>query len=207
VVEALSLLVAVGAAVLAYLSWRAARRANKISGRALQLTALEHSTRAREREARARIELTVLPGANHEFDPHGVIWSQGSTIVTTLELTIVNRGDRAAGRTSIDVWVPRFTSDPFWADGAGGREVAGVPRSTPDPKVRLNDGIGAHTYESARLTRVLDGVPVDQPERLYVRATFPTQDDEAAYPVDVIVRAEHAEDETSARKVVRIRRR
>jgi hypothetical protein len=206
VVEGLSLVVAVGAAALAYLSWRTAQRANEISGRALQVTEAEHAARVQERRARAKLELTVAPGSNHEVDPHGVIWTQASAIVTTLELTILNKGDRAGGRTSVEVWVPRFTGHAFWANGAGGAEVAGLSRAVPDSAVRLNEGSGAPTYEADRLTRELEGIPIDLPTRLYVRTTFPIEGHEVAYPVDVVVRAEHTDDDTRARRIVRIKR-
>lgn len=203
----LSLVVAIAAAALAYLSWRASQSANAISSRALQITEAEHALRERQRQARADLEIKISPGANHDLDQHGTIWTQGSHIVTTIELTVSNTGDRPTGRTSVDVWVPRFTGHAFWAESAGGAEVAGLARAAPDPSVKLNESAGTPLYESDRLTRQLDEIPVDLPARLYLRTTFPTQDGDAAYPVDVVVRAEHADAESKARRTIRIRRR
>lgn len=67
-------------------------------------------------------------------------------------------------------------------------------------------GGAAPLYDSERLSRTLDSVPVALPERLYVRVPFVLQDDESAYPIDVVVRVEGADD-VKTRGVVRLRRR
>jgi hypothetical protein len=152
--------------------------------------------------------VSVEPGPNHELGDDGTIWTTAGTIITTLVVLITNEGDRATGKTLLNVWVPRMPGgEPFWAETAGGRELPELGRGTPDPKVRLNLGGGAPTYESVRLSRTLDRVAVDLPEQVYLRTPFVVQNHQTVYPVDVIVRAEGADDEAKTRAVVRIARR
>ena len=213
--EVAGFFVAVLALVVAWLSWRAAKGANRISGesneiarQALSLSEAEDARREEDRRARARLAVTVEPGPNHELGEDGAIWTSAGTIITTLVITIANSGERPAGTTHVDVWLPRMPlGEPFWAESSGGPELSGVSKATPDPSVRLNLGGGAPLYESVHLSRRLGHVAVEISERIFLRAPFAVEDVENAYPIDVVVRAEGADKEATTRQVLRIKRR
>lgn len=199
---------AAGVSVIA-LAWAiiSGRRANRTAERALAISEAEHRERSRERAVRANLAVSVEPGSNHERDDSGAVWTNGGTIWTSIAITIQNDGDRAAGRTVVNAWIPDAADgDAFWADGPGGAELPDMLGAVRDPAVNLSERAGAPLFPTVRLTRVLDRVSLGPPERLYVRAPLTASGDDS-YPIDVTVEAEDAIDIAKCRKIIRIRRR
>jgi hypothetical protein len=55
----IGLVIALGASMLAYLSWLAAENANELAARALELAEAGHATNAKDRAARALFEVAL----------------------------------------------------------------------------------------------------------------------------------------------------
>jgi hypothetical protein len=184
-----------------------ASESNAISRQALAIAEEERQVQADQRSARAELTVTVAPGGNHELDDLGTVWTNGSTVITTVVITIENRGERSAGRTIVEVWLPQAaTGDAFWASGPGGPELPDVAKSTPDPGVLLSASATAPTFSAHYLSRTLDQIAVGVPERLYVRAPFAV-DVAATYPIDVVVSAEGTVEPAKVRYLLNIKQR
>src|SRR3954447_13967503 len=111
------LIVAIAAAVLAYLSWRASQEANRISGesntlarRALGISEAEHEQRELERKARARLRVDVGV-VDRDPDEQGVIRLGGTSGNLRLRIAVRNDGDRDAGRGKVEATFPLTASD------------------------------------------------------------------------------------------------
>jgi hypothetical protein len=192
-VEWLGLVVAVAAA---YLAWRAnhksdeaskfATEANDIARRALGISESDYEDRRREREARARLVVSASV-VGHEPDEHGVIRLGGSGGYIQLAITIRNEGDRSGGRGNVEVTLPLSMSGASvrWTD-AGGHELSAFSQRAG----RVGD--------VNVITRALEGIARDVPERLWLRVPFAVPDRDGAneYPIRARVAAEGAEGES-----------
>ncbi len=120
VIGIIGLVIALGASVLAYLSWRAAENANELAARALQLAEAEHATIAQDRGARARFEV-ALSIVGQAVADDGTLRVEGSGGQLRLRIVIRNVGDRATGRGRVDVSFSAITNDSYvrWSDPGG----------------------------------------------------------------------------------------
>jgi hypothetical protein len=208
-VEFASIAIALVALFLAY-------RATMISSRALAVSrAARRESLQREpaqpepkREPGAHFSVSVEPGSDHDVDDDGAIWTAGQDFLARLIVTVTNDGERPSGRTEVDVWIPRAeTGDPWWAEEDGSAPTGDVPQAVPDPSVRLSLDSEAPTYETVRLSRVLDRLEIGASERLAMCAHFAVDPGRNAFPVEVAVRGEDAGDEVKHRKAIRVVRR
>jgi hypothetical protein len=183
-VEWIGLALAVGAT---YIAWRANNKsdaANDISRRALAVSEAEHEDRRHERQARAQI---VVSAHVLMFNPNddGVIRLGGSHGTLRTEISIVNAGDRDAGRGNVEVTLPLTISDmgARWTDPSG-RELPEFPQRA------------ARVGDANLLLRPIDGVARNVPERMWftVPVTVPNGGDVNEYPIRIAVAAEGAED-------------
>jgi hypothetical protein len=209
--------VAIAAIVIAVVAVFFAYRATMIASRALAVArAARRDSLQREpaqaepepeREPGPHFSVSVDPGPDHDVDD-GVIWTAGPDFLARLIVTVTNDGERPSGRTEVDVWVPRAeTGDPWWAEQDGSAPMGDVPQAAPDASVRLSLDDQAPTYDSVRLSRVLEHVEIGVSERLAMCAHFELRPGRNAFPVDVVVRGEAAGSEAKHRAVIRIGRR
>jgi hypothetical protein len=210
--------VAIAAIVIAVVALFFAYRATMIATRALAVArAARRDSLQRgpaeaepepEREPGPRFSVSLDPGPDHDVGDDGAIWTAGSDFLARLILTVTNDGERPSGRTEIDVWLPRAQAgDPWWAEADGATPMGDVPQAVPDADVRLRLDDGAPTYETVRLSRVLDRVEIGVSEHLRMCAHFELNAGRNAFPVDVVVGGEDAGDEAKHRAVIRIVRR
>jgi hypothetical protein len=155
-------------------------RASRIAARALAVSEREERRREAHRRARARVAVEArIIGL--DTDERGAIRLGGSHGNLRLEILLLNDGDRDAGRGHIEMTAPSTMSDLSlrWSD-ASGRELPAYPERA----ARIGD---RHV-----LTRKLDGVARDVPERLY--ATLPVAVPDAhgvnEYPIRLRVSVE-----------------
>lgn len=123
----------------------------------MELSEAEHRQRQADREARPALGIQVRP--NSRLDGDGVLGTDATTTYVTLAITVTNEGEKAAGRTQIDVWVPVFVADTtlYWVDPSGVHQTE-WGRGARDPTTRLESGDGRY-FDTHRLTRSLDTVP------------------------------------------------
>ena len=209
---------AIAAIVIAVVALFFAYRATMIASRALAVArAARRDSLQRgpaeaepepEREPGPRFSVAVDPGPDHDVGKDGAIWTAGPDFLARLILTVTNDGERPSGRTEVDVWIPRAEAgDPWWAERDGATPIGDVPQAVPDESVRLSLDDGAPTYETVRLSRVLDRVEIGVSEHLRMCAHFEVKPGRNAFPVDIVVRGEDAGGEAKHRAVIRVVRR
>ena len=101
----------------------------------------------------------------------GVIETQATTQYVNLAIMLDNDGNKAAGSTQVEAWVPSVVSSTTlkWHDSSG--EESRSRSSVPDPAMKLPTGDG-RTFDTQRITRTLDAVPL-MGETLYLRLACP----------------------------------
>lgn len=164
-------------------------RSTGIARRALRISEAEHQQRQRDRQARAKLDVDV-ECVNMEQRADGVLLTEGNNANVRLKITVTNSGDREAGRGVVEVDAPLGISDLGfrWSD-AGGRELPEYPERA------------ARVGDRNVLSRQFDGVGLGVPQEIYV--TMPTSVP-SDFPVEVRVRAEHANEPVTVSFPLRI---
>jgi hypothetical protein len=149
-----SLIAAVVAAALALRAKKAADDTLAIARDEASRSKVEHAEFKRQQEARARFDVTVraLPPADD-----GVFTLQASETNVHIEIGISNqRGDKAAGPTTINVLVPKGTSRLRWSGprGEARPNVTQETLSTPEALVDADGKLSESEYVSRQLGRV-----------------------------------------------------
>lgn len=166
-----------------------------VSARALFIAEREHRERERERRARAKLRLDVEPWATPVPDGDGVYRLDERTgRYVALRLTLINEGDRDAGRTRVEVRAPLATGggDSQWITPACN------PRPSPDDQAGRISSVPLHPRLlplTCVLSRTLAEVAVEVPEELYFRFTTAHAGGNIdAYPIEIRVDAEGADE-------------
>lgn len=177
------------AVVAVGISWKSYQLAKQTNAR----SAAEHARLEAARAARA--QLAVALGLGRELDSSGDIRSDGSSFTLRATLRISNTGGRSAGRTNVEVFMPRILSNTGsgWVDD-GGLPLDGRPFSTQSTyvDVQLDAGEGAH--DTWRLRRDIPDVPLALPSELPLVLSVPIPDNGLAVPYRIRVQAEHMDD-------------
>ncbi|HWT92448.1 MAG TPA: hypothetical protein VN238_05595 [Solirubrobacteraceae bacterium] len=159
------------------------------SHQALRVTRDEHVAKRAERDARPELSLDVRV-ANHAPDEDGVFRLAASSAYFNLAVTVGNRGNRTAGRTQIDVWVPRHIDSQtlLWMGDDRGERFG---HASADPFVHLPTFDG-RSFDTQRLRHTIDAVPLIG-ETLSFRACLPLDQRLGSWPVRVVARTDGSE--------------
>jgi hypothetical protein len=179
-----SVVVSIGAL---YFAFRSDRRADE----ALRMTRDEREERLRERAAKAVLGLRFRPG-NVPVDADGVIQTEASIQYVNLEITVENTGEKPAGETQVEAWVPKHISSTTlrWLDDAAVEDRTHI--SAPDPSTALPVGDG-RSFDAQRITRSLEAVPL-MGKTIYLRLACPMEGPgEGMIPVRVRARTDGSE--------------
>jgi hypothetical protein len=141
--------------------------------------------------------------ADHRLNEDGAVHTHATTTYLTLEIRVVNTGDKVAGRAQVSVWVPRSLSAMTirWVNDAWD-PMLGKARPVPSP-ARLRDDHGGEV-ESWHLLRTIPRVPT-LGARLYLRLPCTVEPGgRSSVPIRVLVRAEDAERDAEADYMLRL---
>lgn len=170
-------------------------RSDRRSDRALAIAEDDHTERKREREARPVLRLEISP-SNFKVDDDGVLRLEASNAYVNVAIVIQNDGDKPAGATQVDAWVPAMIpSDTLkWTDPAGAdHNRFGV--SSPDPSIKLGTGDGRN-FDSQRITQRLESIPL-MGETVYLRMNCPLDQRPGMVPVRVVAKTDGSEVEST----------
>jgi hypothetical protein len=123
-----------------------------IAAIALGITLREHREFLRRLRARANLRVTL---SAKDADAHGVILMGGSAGTVIGRVGVDNKGDRAAGPTTLNLLAPRRLSNFRWC-GPNGEPVPGLPNPEALPE-SLPDAEGGEIeaeYISVEIPRV-----------------------------------------------------
>jgi hypothetical protein len=189
------------ALVAVWISWKSYRLAKESNER----SAAEQARLERARSAQAA--LTAELDFDEKPDATGYIRRDNSGMSLRGTLRVANTGERSAGRTIVDLFIPRVVSNrTSGLVDSGGQPLNDRPFSTQSSYVDVKLDAGEGPVDTWQLRHEFDDVGLTLPAEARLTLGVPIPEQGMAVPYRIHVQAEHMSEPVTLDGVFRVAR-